>query len=354
MLNGAVIGCGRMGAEPSCRLEGRIASGWLPVSHVEAMIHTGLVRPVALADVDSERLTCAGRLFGIERVFEDYQVMLRDVKPDIVTIATRTPEKAGAMRAAMRAGVKGIYVEKPIANSIGVAVELLGEAVRQNVHVSYGVNRRFHTMFRQARDVIASRELGDVREVLIEFGQSKLLWTHPHSVDLMIFLLGRVPLAVQAELVSSSVVSVSSLKIDSDPVVAHAQFWFEGGARGIILEGEGYNVRVNCERGSLAVQADGAAMDIRRPASKDSAYHLRHEICYPVATRGATVTALHELAEAVMGNRQGCGISPDEILWGITMLMGCVHSHMAGCIRRELAHIPLDLAVSGRFGTTVA
>ena len=37
-LKSAVIGLGRMGAEPSKRLEGKVPAGWLPISHAEAIL----------------------------------------------------------------------------------------------------------------------------------------------------------------------------------------------------------------------------------------------------------------------------------------------------------------------------
>ena len=43
-LKAAVIGLGKMGAEPSTRLKGKIPKGWLPISHLESVIFKFKIR----------------------------------------------------------------------------------------------------------------------------------------------------------------------------------------------------------------------------------------------------------------------------------------------------------------------
>lgn len=353
MLKAAVIGCGRMGAEPSMRFEGVIPPGWTPLSHVESFIHAKDIELVALAEVNSARLEWAGEYYHIAALFGNYNDLFKAVSPDIIGIATRTPEKLDILREACNSGVKGAYIEKPITNNLLDSRKILNEAEAVNMVISYGVNRRYHSLYRQARDLIRAGEIGDLLEIVIEFGESPLLWSHPHSVDLMMFLSGQRPIEVQAELVDSTVVMQSHTIIDSDPVVSYAQFWFDGGVRGLIVRGGGCSVRANGTHGSLEILSDGASIHLRKPNGLQKGYFLLQQTIFPVIQRSATVVAIEELVRKVNGESIE-SISHDEIYFGMQMLWGCVFSHLQQGKKCQLADIPSDLIITGRFGNVYA
>jgi predicted dehydrogenase len=353
MLKGAVVGCGRMGAEPSTRLIGKIPAGWLPISHAEAIQASQVVELSAFSEVNPTRLAWIGQHYGITSLFTDCRHLLAKISPDLLCIATRTPEKAALIKDAIQAKVKGLYVEKPLANSLKDVSSILRDAAANGTRISYGVNRRFHSLYRQARDIIRSGELGEVIEVLIEFGEAPLFWSHPHSVDLMLFLTGQKPEAVQADLVSSSINATSETIVDSDPLIAHAQFWFNGGAHGIITRGNGCNVKVNCSRGSIEIVADGASLQIRKPSTM-AAYFTRQESIAPLEELGATVVAIKELANSIIKPEMPYGITSEEIRFGMEMLIGCVFSHLNGSQRYLLTQLPENLTITGRTGSLYA
>lgn len=353
MLRAAVIGCGRMGAEPSVRLEGKMPTGWSPISHVESFIQAKDVELVALAETNAARLKWAGDHYHITARYENYNDLFKEISPDIIGIATRTPDKLGILKDACKYGVRGVYVEKPLANSLMSAKSILDEAGSANMLISYGVNRRYHALYRQARDLIKAGEIGELLEVVIEFGESQLLWAHPHSVDLMIFLSGQRPIEAQAELVQDSVLKLSALSIDSDPIVSYAQFWFDGGVRGLIIRGGGCSVRANGTRGSIEILSDGASLHLRKPSASQSGYFLLHQTIFPIVHRSATLVAIEELIGNVNG-QSIASISHDEIYMGMQMLWACVFSHLQSGKKCRLVDIPENLMISGRFGSLYA
>ena len=353
MLKAAVIGCGKMGAEPSNRVEGKIPSGWTPISHAESFIQAENVVLTAFAEVNIKRLRWAGENYGIRSLFKDHKELFREVKPEIIGVATRTPDKIEIMQDACNSGIKGIYVEKPIANNLFDAKHILNLAKTTNTIVSYGVNRRYHSVYRQARELIRLGEIGNILEVIIEFGESPLMWTHPHSVDLMIFLTEQSPIEVQAELLDSTVLKKSNKKIDSDPVISYAKFWFDGGAVGLILRGAGFGVRVNGTKGSLEIFSDGAAIQIRKSFGQATGYFLSSQLIMPLSQRSATVIAIEELVKMINGEKI-FSISHNEIYLGMQMLWGCVLSHFEGGKKCLLVNIPEDLLITGRFGKKYA
>lgn len=335
------------------RLEGKIPAGWSPVSHVESFIQAKDIELVALAESNAARLKWAGDYYRINVLYENYRDLFRETSPEIISIATRTPEKPSIVREACNYGIRGAYVEKPLANSLQSARKLLAEAQKAGMVISYGVNRRYHASYRLARDLIKAGEIGQLLEVIVEFGQSRLLWAHPHSVDLMIFLSGQRPVEAQAELLQDSVSMLSASNVDSDPLVSSAQFWFDGGARGLIVRGGGWNVRANGTHGSIEILSDGAALHLRKPSASGDHYFLHHQAKFPAAGRGATVVAIEELAANVRGQ---CivSISHDEIYMGLQMLWACAFSHLRNGTKCLLETVPENLVISGRFGDLYA
>jgi predicted dehydrogenase len=353
-VKAAVIGCGRMGAEPSARLEGVVPAGWLPMSHAEALRATPGVELVALCDVDAALLERRGREYGVQRLYTDYRELLEDARPDLVTIATRTPSKRAIMEHACETGVQGIYVEKVIANSMADCARVLALARDRGVKIAYGVNRRYHAVYRHARQRIVEGAIGEVVEVMVEHGRSQLLWSHPHSTDLILFMSGATHLSfVQACLVSDTVERQAPRVIDSDPVIDTAFFQFAEGVTGCIVRSGGLNVRVGGTEGNLTVHADGSFIEMSRKTSGRDAYYLQRDIVNASPTTGATVTAMRELAASVAGNAPP-PIAPASIELGTRMLFACAWSHLQDGRRVDAAGVPPELVVTGRYGNLYA
>ena len=124
-MKAAVIGLGRMGAEPSKRLEDVLPDGWLPISHAEAMISTPGIELVALCDADAEKVERFKKHYSILNGYTDYKKMIDEIKPDFLSVATRTSVRKEIIEYAANNGVKAIYAEKPLCNSLTECDQIL-------------------------------------------------------------------------------------------------------------------------------------------------------------------------------------------------------------------------------------
>lgn len=342
-----------MGTGPSSRLAGDLPPGWLPLSHAEALALVPTTELVALCDVEEAALVEGSHRYQVRSTFRDCEEMLRVARPTLVTVATRTPPKAAIVRAALRSGVQALYIEKPLATSVGAARTLLQECARSGTAVSYGVNRRFHTAYRVARQMVQDGVVGNVHDVSVDLGRAQLLWTHPHSADSILFMCGTTALeSVQASLEPNLEIG-NGLTIDCDPYVLHARFNFKNGIQASITRFAGHSIRVGGSDGVLTVHANGASIELRRRTAPSSPYFLMVDAFTPQPFESATVTALRELAAAAV-LKQSPGISTDEIVVGTQMLMGCVWSHINGGRTVGIEEIPDTLTVSGRTGERYA
>ncbi|NBN95195.1 MAG: gfo/Idh/MocA family oxidoreductase, partial [Verrucomicrobia bacterium] len=81
---------------------------------------------VAVADADPKGLAAEAKKLGGVRAFADYRAMLAETRPDIAAICARhIHEHRDMIVAAIEAGVKGIYIEKPFVRTLAEADEVV-------------------------------------------------------------------------------------------------------------------------------------------------------------------------------------------------------------------------------------
>jgi scyllo-inositol 2-dehydrogenase (NAD+) len=346
-LKAAVIGCGRMGATCS-RSVGEHSAGSL-LSHAESLLLTKNVYLNALCDVDAGALDKWGNHYKIDKLYLDYKKLIDEVKPEIITIATRTKVKKEIIEYACNNGVKGIYVEKPLANSLMDCESIFHMASKNKVKICYGVNRRYHPLYRKAKELILRGDIGEVLNVTVDFGVSLLMWTHAHSMDLIVYFLGTTKLNnVQASLKNGTAQFSDTLCAVSDPLVEHAYFQFDHGLDGTITSSPGFNVRISGADGNIIVHANGAFIEVNKKHSKSSPYYLEHSVVHYLTEQKATVFAMDALASSVLNNSTVL-INHEEISIGMAMLLGCIWSHSQLGKPVSFNDIPSDLEAQGMY-----
>ena len=150
-VNLALIGCGG---------EGR--------SVMTAALQCPGARAVAVCDLHSARLGQARGQFGGEKVlaYHDYRELLDNGDIDAVIVATNGHWHALPTIDACRAG-KDVYVEKPLATSIGEGRAAVEAARKCNRVVQIGTQQRSWPHYAQAAEVIQSGRLGEISEVKV-------------------------------------------------------------------------------------------------------------------------------------------------------------------------------------------
>ena len=111
-MRAAVIGCGRIG----CGFDDDPNRTQVS-THAGAYQRTADVDLVAFADLDPAKLEKYGDKFGVAGRYEDYRRLLRQEKPDLVSICTWSGSHGDILRDAADAGVRGIFCEKPMADT---------------------------------------------------------------------------------------------------------------------------------------------------------------------------------------------------------------------------------------------
>jgi predicted dehydrogenase len=225
-----IIGCGRIAdtleddtiAGPSWALQ--------PYSHAGAYERCARTALVAAADPNEERRTNLGRRRGVTALYADYREMLDRERLDIVSICVPTRAHARIAIDVAGRGVKGIYLEKPIAQSLREADDVIAAFRRHGVAGAVNHMRTWDPVYGRIRQLIAEGALGQLRTIMAHVREGAL-FGGTHLWDLLRFLIG-----AQAEWVFG--------EIDASPSP------YDPGARGMV----GFP-------GGVRVYVDGAADD---------------------------------------------------------------------------------------------
>ncbi len=124
------------------------------------------VRIVGVADPDGKGLEEAGKRLGGVRGYADYREMLAELKPEIVSVAPRHIDQHHAMcLAAIEAGARGIYIEKPFCRTPAEADEIVAAAKEGNVKLALAHRNRYHPVLPLIRTMVEEGRIGRLLEV---------------------------------------------------------------------------------------------------------------------------------------------------------------------------------------------
>ena len=175
--NVAIIGCGGIS---------HMHAGWY--------VNEPRVSLSAISDIDSERLKVYGEQYGVEKQYTDYIEMLETEDIDIVSVCTRPKLHAPVVIEVAKHGVKGILSEKPMAENLGQAREMLETCSQHGVKLAIDHQLRFNAPYVCARQLIADGTIGDIFRIHGICGGGDLKDNATHTVDLMRFIYGDRPI----------------------------------------------------------------------------------------------------------------------------------------------------------------
>lgn len=302
-LRVATIGCGRMGASVRPQVERWAPAHLRDTTHLSAVRALGIAKSLAAADLSQELLEAAKESFVLDACYTDYTRMLEDFAPELLTIATRTPLKAGILEAAIGQGIRAIHVEKPLCNTEAERRHLADLFAAPDLFVSSGCLRRYAAPYLAARDWFAGDAEGAAQDISLSLGRAPLAWTQFHAVDLALFFAGAREVAyVQASL--HDVVREGDTVI-YDPVVQSIVIGFDDGLVARIGQGCGAFVCLSKAQGQYDLFSDGhQVLRAAKPTPEDP--YLRKELtAVDSGTLSGSQAPIAQIAGAFQGDA-GC------------------------------------------------
>lgn len=147
-----------------------IGTGNIARAHARAYAaNADVAQLVAVADVDQERATAFAAQHGAEQTFGDAGEMLRQARPDAVSICTPNYLHAPLTIQALEAGVH-VLCEKPMATTLAAAEQMKAAAARTGKVLYIGFNHRFIGKFAKAKELLDGGQYGKLLVCRIAIG----------------------------------------------------------------------------------------------------------------------------------------------------------------------------------------
>lgn len=133
------------------------------ISHMHMIGYTAQenVEVTAACDLDANRLEAFGNKYGVEKLYTDYNEMLRKEELDGVSVCTWNNAHAPATIAALEAG-KNVLCEKPMAMNVKEATAMQDAAEKAGKLLMIGFVKRFMKETEICREFIEKGHLGDI------------------------------------------------------------------------------------------------------------------------------------------------------------------------------------------------
>jgi predicted dehydrogenase len=121
---------------------------------------------VGVSDPDEEGLAKALARLGTSNGFSDYRKMLKETRPEFVSVSPRHADQHFDMTmAAIESGAKGIYVEKPFCRTPAEADELIAAAEKHGAKIAVAHRNRYNPVLPVIDQLIADGEIGRLLEI---------------------------------------------------------------------------------------------------------------------------------------------------------------------------------------------
>ena len=121
---------------------------------------------VAVSDAHKGGLANAKKRLKISKGFSDYRAMLKETRPDIVAVCPRHADQHHDMSlAAIEAGAKGVYIEKPFVRTPAEADSIVSACKKHNAKLAIAHRNRYHPLLKVIDKYLADGKLGKVLEI---------------------------------------------------------------------------------------------------------------------------------------------------------------------------------------------
>ncbi len=315
-----IIGCGRIGSlleeDP---LRGK------PCTHTGGFSALPNVKMIAGCDINETRLKKFGQQWEVKNLYTNYHDMLSENSLDVLCIATWTNQHATMALDGVRAGVKGIFCEKPIDVNLNLARKLVRTCEKKNIPLLVNHERRWDAYYQKAKKIIQAGKIGEIKTIIgnalswkpsvlpvSEFGGGPLFHDGTHLIDLLLYFGGPI------KWVSGHETRPKGKKFIEE--MACAMIGFQNGAIGFV-EGGGARKYFNFEldiqgsEGRLLIGNSGRELYVTQKSKRFKGFHELEKIPFPEPKRYETpfVGSARDLIKSIRTGKLGSSTGKDAV-----------------------------------------
>ena len=191
-----------------------VGCGGISHAHGNAWRDIPEIEIVGACDENIDALSRFARTFNVENTYKDLGHMLEKQQPDILVIATWPSSHLKNVLEAVRCGVKGILVEKPIAVNTSQLQQMIQVTEGAGILMMEAFMYRHHPLTLAVKEKVAEGAIGDVRyarstfstgltdrtnwRLRGELGGGAVMDLGCYCINIIRYLIGREPRSVWA------------------------------------------------------------------------------------------------------------------------------------------------------------
>src|SRR5437588_10869106 len=151
---------------------------------------------VAVADDNEAGRAAAAKRLGARSAYADYKQMLEKENPQIVSVADRWPDCHRDMVVACAEHGASIFLEKPVAQTLQQADEMVAACEKHHVKCALAHQTRYSPRVKVVKDLIGEGKIGALMELRGHGKEDKrgggedMMVLGTHTFDLMRHLAG--------------------------------------------------------------------------------------------------------------------------------------------------------------------
>ena len=157
--------------------------------HISAYHKLPEYKLAAVCDINEELAKKVSSEYDHVSYYTDYIEMLEKVKPDVVCVATPNNLHCEMTIQAIDHGAKGVYCEKPIAVNMREAKMMQNAAMKKNIPLVIGHQRRVSEPYITMRNAIKDGLIGEVY-LMRGICAGDFLSDGTHTIDSLLYLNG--------------------------------------------------------------------------------------------------------------------------------------------------------------------
>jgi len=337
----AIVGCGRMGGFIDDEVRWA-SSSMLPFSHGYAFAESPLTELVAGCDPDKEKLHQWGERFGIQALYTDISRLMAEVQPDIVSVCTPTCARYEATLAVAAGRPRAVFVEKPLAECLREADEMIAACEAVGAVTAINTSRRWHQTWHRAAELIARGDIGPPRTAVC-YGVAGISHNGSHLIDTLRHVVGD-----DVDWLVGHIDDDARAKTDED-VTGLALLHFKGGVHAYINMADpgptSFEIDVVGDSGRVRVHANGVEAELWTVGPNLVGLGLnRQPFPHDVRPKGFALVAVEDIVEAIERNRQPrCTMRDGRAALEIALAIR--ESHRRGGVRITLPFEDLDARI---------
>jgi predicted dehydrogenase len=308
------------------------------------------VEIAAVADEEPAGLKQAAERLGVRAAYSDYREMLRRERPDLVAIGVRYPDcHLEMVLAAVEAGARGIYLEKPMARTPAEADRMIEACEKAGAKLAVAHQMRISPAIELAKQRVAGGAIGRLLELRgrgkedARAGGEDLVVLGTHVFDLMRQFAGDPQWCLAR--VTAAGLDIKRRDVREGPEglgpiagdAIAALFAFPGGLTGHFssmrsddVTGKRWGLDLYGSKGILTIRADMAnpIVGLVESASWTGAPWTRLELP-PRSLDEGNQPLVADLLDAIANNREPRA-SGRQARWTIEMAMAAYESQLTG------------------------